>query len=335
MDAQAKLSIVVGTYNRLSQLRDCIESVARETRIPYRLYVTDAGSTDGSVEYLENLDDPRVIPVLVGKKLGQARAYNEVFEQVTTPYVCWISDDNVIVNSGLDTAVAALDGDPRIGMYALKVQDKEGPFVDAPYIGGFSTLGILNVNQGVLPTKVLLDVGGFGEAFRDYGIDPDLTAKVLLSGHDVVYGREIAIHHYRNWSVDTNAPEYHELRAKQARGIRLYEAKYARHLPSSPFFAWKKQTWQRLRSALGSRLAPNGRRPFLGQLPRDWNNIWSGRFIRLLDPILTLGKPYHLRQRIPASIRRGELPADPDPALVEAHDPNSGPQAPGVGASPR
>ncbi len=317
MGETAKLAIVVGTYNRLEQLRSCIESVRRETRIPYILYVTDAGSTDGSVEYLENLTDPNVVPVLVGKKLGQARAYNEVFHEITTPYVCWISDDNIIVNHGLDKAVAALESDPNIGMYALKVQDKEGPFVAAPYIGGISTLGILNVNQGVLSTKVLLDVGGFGEAFRDYGIDPDLTAKVLLSGHDVVYSREVAIHHYRNWSVDKNAPEYHELRAKQARGIRLYEAKYASLLPSSSFFEWKKRTWKRLQGFLGERLTPNGKRPLIGQIPRDWNNIWNGRFISLLDPLLTMGKPYHLRQRIPASNRLRKLPADPDLSVLD------------------
>ena len=314
------LSIVVGTYNRLAQIRDCVDSVARETTVPYRLYITDAGSTDGTVEYLQGIEDSRIVPVLVGKRIGQARAYNDVFRQVTTPYVCWISDDNVIVNRGLDVAVGALKANSKLGMYALKVRDKDGPFIEAPYIGGFSTLGILNVNQGVLPTKVLLDVGGFGEAFRDYGIDPDLTAKVLLSGHDVVYGREIAIHHYRNWSVDKNAPEYHELRAKQARGIRLYEAKYAKQLPSSRLFEWKKRVWQKLQRALGPRLAPNGTKPLLGQIPRDWNNIWNGRFISLFDPVATIGKPYHLRQRIPSSIRRTGLPADPDLNVVETNN---------------
>lgn len=79
----------------------------------------------------------------------------------------------------------------------------------------------------MLPTRVLKEVGGFSEAFRDYGIDPDLTAKM---GHDVVYGRRIAIHHYRNWSMDPEAPEYALLREKQARSIKLYEAKYGTQL---------------------------------------------------------------------------------------------------------
>lgn len=311
------LSVVVGTYNRLDQLRACIESVARETSVPYALYVTDAGSTDGTVEYLQSITDPRVKPILVGKRVGQAKAYNDIFLGLQSRYVCWISDDNVILDRGLDEAVQALQRYPRIGMYALKVQDKIGPFVDAPYIGGFSSLGILNVNQGVLPTEVLQAVGGFGEAFRDYGIDPDLTAKVLFLGKDVVYGRKVAIHHFRNWSVDPKSEEYHSLRAKQARGTRLYEAKYGHLLPSAPLFQWRKGIWRKLQARFPTHLTPNGKRPVLGMLPRDWKNVWNGRFISIFDPLLSWGKPYHLRQRAPARIRRRGCPADPDPAFLD------------------
>jgi GT2 family glycosyltransferase len=312
MTETPELSIVVGTLDRLDQLRTCIESIGCETRTPHVVYVTDAGSVDGTVEYLKGSADTRIRPVLVGRRLGQARAYNDVFDQVSTPYVCWISDDNVIVDGGLDRAVEALRRDRRIGMYALKVQDKLGPFVDAPYIGGFSTLGILNVNQGVLPTEVLKQVGGFSEAFRDYGIDPDLTAKVLFTGRDVVYGRAVAIHHYRNWSVDKTSEAYQALQQKQKRGLALYEAKYNRLQKHDPIFEWKKRVWTRLQALLPGHLAPNGRERFLGLLPRDWKNTWNGRFISVLDPLLTLGRPFHLRQRLPARMSRTGCPPDPE-----------------------
>ena len=90
----AVLSIVAGTYNRCDQVKRLVESVQRETKLPYILYITDAGSTDGTIEYLESVASDRVRPIFVGKLLGQARAYNDVFMQVDTPYVCWVSDDN-------------------------------------------------------------------------------------------------------------------------------------------------------------------------------------------------------------------------------------------------
>jgi GT2 family glycosyltransferase len=301
-----KLTIVAGTYNRCDQIQRLVESVERETKIPYVLYVTDAGSTDGTVKYLKSVASDVVRPVFVGKLLGQARAYNDIFMQVDTPYVCWVSDDNEIVSNGFDKAVQILDRDRKIGMVGLKVRDKIGPFVKAPYIGGVSSIGILNVNQGVLPTKVLQAVGGFSEEFRDYGIDPDLTAKVLFLGFDVVYTRDIAIHHFRNWSEDTESPEYKQLQKKHEKFRNLYEKTYSQYNSPSRYWAYKKRLWDWVRTR-GSKhldLSVNSEKKILGNIPRDYHNTITAKHISLLDPLLTLGKPYHLRQHY-----RGPKPA--------------------------
>lgn len=305
------LSIVVGTYNRLDQIRDCVESIRAQTKIPYMIYVTDAGSTDGTIEYLKSVVADDLEAVLVGEKLGQARAYNDVFARVTSPYVCWISDDNVIVDSGLDKSVAILRQDPRIGMVGLKVQDQRGPFVKAPYIGGISPVGILNVNQGVLPTPLLKRLGGFNEAFRDYGIDPDLTAKVLFSGHDIVYTRDVAIHHYRNWSEDPTTPEYQALRKRHENAANLYTEKYGGTMRFA--YAWmaRKTLWYLYRRALGKRFSMNSRNSFMGLIPRDWHNLIAGRFTTPLEALGDQNSLAHLRQHCPRYAVPANLPQDP------------------------
>lgn len=304
-DPSSALSIVCGTFNRRDQIERLVDSVIRETRIPFQLYITDAGSTDGTTEYLNSIRDPRVHPVLVGKLLGQARAYNDVFMKVDTPYVCWVSDDNEIFDHGLDKAVEILKQDKRIGMVGLKVRDKIGPFVKAPYIGGVSSIGILNVNQGVLPTPVLHALGGFSEEFRDYGIDPDLTAKVLFLGFDVVYTRDVAIHHFRNWSEDKDSPEYKKLQEKHERFRKLYEETYSPYSQQSWLWRKKKAAWEWARTKLAKRydLSINSEKPVFGNLPRDYYNTVMAKHISLLDPLTSQGKLYHLRQRY-----RGQRP---------------------------
>ena len=313
-DAEVELreiSIVVGTLNRLPYLRKCVESIVRETRRPFRLYVTDAGSTDGTLDYLRSICSERVTPVLVGKRLGQARAYNEIFERVRSPYTCWLSDDNEVVNGGLDLAANILDVWPRIGMVGLKMRDVQGPFAAAPYVGGLSRFGILNVNQGVLRTETLRTVGGFGLAFRDYGIDPDLTAKVLLSGHDVVLTRAVAVLHHRVWPEDKSSPEYQALMVKHERYFNLYAKKYATLDHLGWFWRVKKAIWYVLRRLFKQHFHFNASAPVLGHLPRDWNNILGGRFISVWDPLITRGQPFHLRQRCPSWLRPRTLPPDP------------------------
>lgn len=299
-----KLSIVLGTYNRLQLLQQTITSIQQQTITPFKIYITDAGSTDGTIEYLKSIASETIIPIFVGEKLGQAKAYNDVFKIVDTPYVCWLSDDNVVVNGGLDIAVKILDENPNIGMVALKTRDRQGPFVDAPYIGGVSAIGILNVNQGVLRTPILKQVGGFSETFRDYGIDPDLTAKVLFSGHDIVYTKEIAIHHYRNWESDTNSPEYQQMMEKQKKYKEIYWQKYSQYGGSDLFWELKKILWAFIRRGLGIQKYLNSDRPiFLNLITRDWHNIMLGRYIKITEPISTINKPYHLIQHCPSYLR--------------------------------
>jgi len=297
MDGTPLLSVVLGTCDRLEQLRECIESVVAETRTPFILYVTDAGSTDGTIEYLQSIASDRIRPIFVGRKLGQARAYNDVFAMVTTPYVCWISDDNIVVANGLDRAVAILERQPSVGMVGLKVKDIRGPFVDAPYIGGLSSVGILNVNQGVLRTQILKDVGGFSEEFRDYGIDPDLTAKVLLKGWDIAYTKAVALHHQRNWETDPASPAYKRLMERQKAYKELYEKRYGSLFRPSPLYLAKRGAWKLFRQAMGRRFRLDSTRPFLGLIARDWHNIMGGRYISLLDGWRTRGEDFHLVQR--------------------------------------
>jgi len=298
-----KLSIVLGTYNRLDQLKRCIESINRETKINYKIYITDAGSSDGTLEYLKSIASNVVIPIFVGKKIGQAKAYNDVFSVVDTPYVCWLSDDNVIVNQGLDVAVEILKDNPNLGMVALKTQDQQGPFTDSPYIGGVSSIGILNVNQGMLRTEVLQQVGGFSEEFRDYGIDPDLTAKVLFLGYDIAYTKAIAIHHYRNWGEGKDSPQYQQLLEKQTKYKQLYQETYRKYSQPNWFWEGKKLAWLFIRRGLGVQKRFNCDQPlFLQLIPRDWHNIMTSRYISILDPLHTKDKSYHLVQHCPTHL---------------------------------
>lgn len=293
-DHKYVLSVVVGTLNRLDRLRECIESIIRETSIPIKIYVTDAGSTDGTVEYLKKLNPELFHVILHEKKIGQAKAYNEIFSQITTPYTCWISDDNIVVNNSLETAVNILNSKPGIGMVGLKTKDMQGPFVREAYIGGISEAGILNVNQGVLRTEIIHKLGGFSEEFMDYGIDPDLTARVLFAGHQIVYTKKIAILHWRDWG---DSEVLSGQMAKQDRYKALYNNKYLKcgAIPHhDPHLSRQIAGIKHILSKIATFTNCNK----LNFFARDIYNIILSKYISYLDPISFLFKTYHLRQRV-------------------------------------
>lgn len=240
--------------------------------------------------------------MLEGRRLGQA--YNAVFDLIETPYVCWLSDDNEVVDHGLDRALEIIRSDPQIGLVALKTRDVTGPFADSPYIGGVSWLGILNVNQGLLPTALLRQVGGFCPEFQDYGIDPDLTAKVLLSGHDVVHTRDVALLHYRNWPADKSSPEYKTLMEKHDKFRKLYVQKYDLLNRRSLNWTIRRASWLAISLLSMKRMAINSQEPVLGAIPRDWQNMIRARFVNPFTELLRRDNRYHLRQRMPKRLRK-------------------------------
>lgn len=292
------VAIVVGTLDRRDQLRALVESIRLTVRTPWQLHVSDAGSVDGTREWLEAeaSNDARIVCVFEESRSGQAAALNAIFRQVKTAYVCWLSDDNVLVGSGLDSAVYALRADPRLGMVGLKVLDRRGPFSEAPYIGGLTSAGVLNVNQGVLSAALVRQLGGFNEEFRDYGIDADLTTRILLAGYDVALTREVAVEHFRNWpAADTG--EGKRLEARNSAYRKRYDQTFARSFSPSLRWVGGRALWKLARTVAPRLFDVMSDRTVLGRSARDWQNLLAGRFIRFREYDVTA--PIYLRQHAP------------------------------------
>jgi len=151
-----------------------------------------------------------------------------------------------------------------------------------------------------LPSPVLKELGGFSDEFRDYGIDPDLTAKVLFAGYKIVYTKKVAIHHYRNWAVDKKSDEYKKLMEKHKNSLELYENKYARY--SNGFKPGKFKpalgTWIK-KVAYGKKKLPKGLKD--SRFMRDLVNVSNGLYISLFDLLKNMGKKYYLVQAVPKS----------------------------------
>ena len=61
MNADRIVSIVVPTFNRFERLRRCIEAIRATDERPHEILIVDAGSTDGTREWLAEQADLRLI----------------------------------------------------------------------------------------------------------------------------------------------------------------------------------------------------------------------------------------------------------------------------------
>ena len=296
--APLKLSVLVGTYNRLPQLRVCLDSLVGKIACPHEIVVVDAGSTDGTIEFLRA--NRAIVPVLDGARLGQARSLNRAIRPLTSTNVCWVSDDNEILPGMLDTGVGILDARPDIGMVGLKVKDVDGTHAHAPYIGGIWETGILTCNQGLFRRDVFARLGGFDEEYPNYGIDADLTARFLLEKCAVALTKRVAIHHHREHGKFPGTMAVAERGGKMDAARGIYARKFSGRLEVGGFLG-------RVRASVARRLtgiarALSNRRRDLdsrnGYTPRDYYNVSLGRYIARNDLVENDGRDYYLVQKM-------------------------------------
>lgn len=305
------LSVVIGTYNRLTLLQKCLQALTEGIHVSCEIVVVDAGSTDGTRDYLKQLQGVHLVEDEA--LIGQAQSLNRVMLALQSEFVCWLSDDNVLVDRMLDTAVRILKKNHKIGMVGLKVKDVTGHAMNRPYIGGTWISGVLNCNQGVLPTQLFQQLGGFDEEFCDYGIDADLTTRVLLAGYQVVLTKRVAIHHFR----DHDNVNWTDVQGRKERGEnakKLYVRKYDAFIEMTKrvrserdqYFSSRGLDWIiRLYEWLESRDRPVEK--YIKVMLWNWRNLLLSRFISKFDFVKTLVQPYYLVQKLPEQLITNDL----------------------------
>jgi GT2 family glycosyltransferase len=121
------VSIVIVNWNAKGYLRDCLRSIAEQTReCSYEIIVVDNASTDGSQAMLE-AEFPSVRAIFSEENLGFAGGNNEGLRVASGRYVLLLNPDTLILNGAIDTCVAYADTlrDEKVGVLGCQVWEDE------------------------------------------------------------------------------------------------------------------------------------------------------------------------------------------------------------------
>mgnify|MGYP000846265022 CR=1 FL=1 len=108
-----RLSIVTPTLNQLPLLKRTARSILDQSG-PFELQwiVVDGASTDGTVEYLRSLDDPRVRFVSEPDR-GQSNAINKGLAMAEGEVVAWLNSDDLYADGALAAVAEAFERHPQ------------------------------------------------------------------------------------------------------------------------------------------------------------------------------------------------------------------------------
>ncbi len=191
------VSIVTGTFQRLPLLREMMQSIRAHMHsgIPLEFVVCDGGSTDGTLEWLREQSDVRVIED--GELKGAVSAFTRAAYQAKYSYVMLANDDLEVIDYSILAAIAYLQDHPSCGAVAFS---DDRPAISKPDGFAVQTMTVLNLQgnpisipyaQVGLYRRWLGDLCGWWGAHDPnfpaytYGGDNYLTARIVEYGYSV------------------------------------------------------------------------------------------------------------------------------------------------------
>ncbi len=194
-----RVSVVLPTYNHLQFLPKAIESVLAQTYGDFELVVVNDGSTDGTREYLDGLQDPR-IRVVHQENRRLPEALNTGFRAARGEMLTWISADNHCAPDFLQHLVGALEAYPEAGFAysAFANMDGKGDIISIREGQSLVFHDILVGNPGVasfMYRRACQEKIGYYDPSVECAEDWDYWVRIL-EHFDPVYVPQV-LYHYR------------------------------------------------------------------------------------------------------------------------------------------
>lgn len=107
-----RVSVFLFCRNRAGTIRRSVKSVLGQTYRDFEYIIQDGASTDGTLELLQEYDDPR-IRLRSEQDGGAAEAFWLALRRCRGEYVCACLSDEELLPGAIEEAVAALDATPE------------------------------------------------------------------------------------------------------------------------------------------------------------------------------------------------------------------------------
>lgn len=206
-----EVAIIVVTYNRLTLLKEVIESLRNQTFNSSQIIVINNGSTDNTLNWLEEQEE---IITITQENLGGAGGFFTGMKYAAENgyRYCWIMDDDVICKSNaLEELYNTYHLKENIGFVCSKVVGIDGSPMNTPEVdtrpskNGYPDwmkmidYGLIKVKNATfvsvfLSTQMIFDVGLPLKEFFIWGDDTEYTQRLSSKYECYVSVKSIVVH---------------------------------------------------------------------------------------------------------------------------------------------
>lgn len=207
------VTIAIASYNHARYVEQAVASVLQQTYPHIEFIVIDDGSSDGSVELLEQLSRQHGFQFIAQANQGLAKTLNRALALATGSYFCPMSSDDVMLPEKTALQVAYMEQHPEVAVCGGNVisidehglpHGKRQKLLPARQLD-FDTLftnraPAIPAPTAMLRTEILRAVGGYDPEIRleDFA----LWLKLTHRGHLMGALPEVLLH-YRKHGTNT------------------------------------------------------------------------------------------------------------------------------------
>lgn len=189
------VSIVTGTLDRVHLLPKIIANTV-DANNNLELVLVDGGSVDGTIEYIKNLNHPRIKFIEVGGRSSYPNFMNLGIESATHEWVCQWNDDVLLANSW-DDVLKELNENHMFYLFNWKYgtenditnpkwlsgEDTPSPNGGFCIVDAYDTHQEIVMNYGIYNKKIFREIGMYNDDFQYYYADGDMSLRAYLFGY--------------------------------------------------------------------------------------------------------------------------------------------------------
>ena len=222
-----RLSVIILNWNGKRFLKECLDSLQRQTFLDFETILLENGSTDGSADLLREAYS-WVRLVALPENIGFAGGNNRALLECSGEFIVTLNNDTKVEPGFLAALLAVAENDARIGMVAAKM-------LDFYHKGRIDSVGIRIVDNGLgqnigvgetdlgqydcggevfgpcagaaLYRRAMLDeVGFFDPSFFAYYEDLDLAWRGRLAGWRSLTAPQAVVFHVHSATSGKMSP---------------------------------------------------------------------------------------------------------------------------------
>ncbi len=222
-------SIIILTYNNSNYTKECLDSVFQWTDVPFELIIVDNGSTDNTVQLLDNYarsySNITIIRNLVNK--GFPAGVNQALHNARGEYIILLNNDVVVTKGWLRHLIETAKQNDKIGIVGAVTNNISGWQKDNSawyvskehmqfhaeqtarnYRGEYYETTRVRFFCTLLTRSLLTKIGGLDEIFTPGNYeDDDYCLRAQLAGYSIVIARGVFVHHYGSASFTAEGKE--------------------------------------------------------------------------------------------------------------------------------